>query len=61
MKLKNLLLKWRDEFAVIELDHVELTDLGPSLFLPTKYIDRIVDCAHAQKLRNVEDLVRETK
>ncbi|KLO04347.1 hypothetical protein SCHPADRAFT_840731, partial [Schizopora paradoxa] len=64
MEFENLLWRllddWRMVKAVEKYGVAIAEDIGPALVMPEQFIDRIVDCAHFEKIKNLQDLRRET-
>lgn len=59
--LRLALFKWRDENALEMFPEATIREFGSDLFLSNDLVGRIVDCAHAGKLSNCDDLYKETK
>ncbi|KAG2137187.1 hypothetical protein BD769DRAFT_1351874, partial [Suillus cothurnatus] len=59
-KLCEALEDWRDEKTVEIHGHSHLIDLGPTIVMGDSILDRIVDCAHFEKIKTIEDLRKET-
>ncbi|OBZ67436.1 ATP-dependent helicase SGS1 [Grifola frondosa] len=57
--LRRALLDWRDIKALQEFDQATLIDYGSDIFMSVSTIQRVIDCAHAGKLSNLESLRRE--
>ncbi|KAJ3537272.1 hypothetical protein NM688_g6715 [Phlebia brevispora] len=60
-KLSDVLHDWRVAKTIEEFDEGTYHEFGASLVLPDDTMDRIVDCAHFNKVASVADLLRETK
>lgn len=59
--LKNTLIAWRKVKAPLILGNLAFRRFGVQPFLSNEIIQRIVDCAHMNKIRTVNDLVKETR
>ncbi len=64
MEFEDLLWKllddWRQTKAVEDYGILVAKRNGPALIMPKGIIDRVVDCAHYEKIKNLQDLRRET-
>ncbi len=58
--LWRLLDDWRQTKAVEDYGILVAKRNGPALIMPKGIIDRVVDCAHYEKIKNLQDLRRET-
>lgn len=58
--LRRLLDDWRMVEAVEKFGVAVAKDRGPGLIMPGRIIERVVDCAHYEKIKNLQDLRRET-
>ena len=58
--LEDALDEWRDAKTISIYGWARWDNLGPSLVMPTSILDRIVDCAHRQKITTAHDLKKET-
>lgn len=58
--LRRLLDDWRTQKAIEELGLEIAERRGPSMVLPQQLLNRIIDCAHFEKIKSIEDLRRET-
>lgn len=61
VKLLAALFEWRDKRAQECVASAILIDFGEDFFIPSTTIQRIVDCAHGNKVRTLDDLRREVK
>ncbi|KAG1888914.1 uncharacterized protein F5891DRAFT_966066 [Suillus fuscotomentosus] len=59
-KLCKALEDWRDQKTVEIYGRSHLIDLGPTVVMGDMVLDRIVDCAHFQKIKVAKDLRKET-
>jgi len=59
-KLCEALEDWRDQKTVEIYGRSHLIDLGPTVVMGDSVLDRIVDCAHFQKIKVADDLRKET-
>ena len=60
MDLRTALMDWRDEVATRRYGMATTTTYGVVLIMANETIDRIVDCAHVNKIKTAEDLKNET-
>ena len=60
LSLYTALDSWRLKRTITAYGEGALRDFGPSMILPNTMLDRIVDCAHWNKIKSVDDLRRET-
>lgn len=60
-KLCDALEDWREDRTVQRYGKAHLCDLGPSLAMPNEVLDRIIDCAHHQKISSIADLRTEMR
>ncbi|RDB20670.1 ATP-dependent DNA helicase RecQ [Hypsizygus marmoreus] len=58
--LKTALFDWRRQHAVAKFGQVVVRRLGAKMLISDKIVERLVICAHAQKLPTVNDIVKET-
>ncbi|KII86189.1 hypothetical protein PLICRDRAFT_114321, partial [Plicaturopsis crispa FD-325 SS-3] len=58
---KRALVVWRQEKAVLQLGRILVRTYGPKVFMSDEIVDRLVECAHAHKLTNVEGIKKETR
>ncbi|KAG1724446.1 uncharacterized protein EDB91DRAFT_1062838, partial [Suillus paluster] len=59
-KLCEALEDWRDQKTVEIYGRSPLIDLGPTVVMGDSVLDRIIDCAHHEKIRVIQDLHKET-
>ncbi|KAG1779314.1 hypothetical protein EV702DRAFT_1195288 [Suillus placidus] len=59
-KLCEALEDWRDQKTVEIYGHPHLINLGPTVVMGDSVLDRIVDCAHFQKIKITDNLHKET-
>lgn len=58
--LWRLLDDWRMVQAVKSFGIAVAKDRGPAIIMPERIIERVVNCAHYEKIKNLQDLRRET-
>ena len=59
--LRDALEDWRETMTENTYGIAHLTDLGPTLVMPTEVLNRIVYCANASKISTKDDLIKETQ
>jgi hypothetical protein len=59
-KLCEALEDWRDHKTVEIYGCSHLIDLGPTVVMGDTVLDRIIDCAHHEKIKVIQDLHKET-
>ncbi|KAF8226812.1 hypothetical protein L208DRAFT_1013204, partial [Tricholoma matsutake] len=52
---------WQEAKTILIYGRASLRDVGSVLAMPTKVLDRIVECAHIFKIRSLDNLQRETR
>ncbi|KLO16401.1 P-loop containing nucleoside triphosphate hydrolase protein [Schizopora paradoxa] len=60
IKLRDLLYGWRDRKAEEVLPPAHYTSFGPDIFMTDIILERIIDCAHKDKISTNGDLAKET-
>lgn len=61
MSLRDALDEFREEMTVKLEGRAVLQDYGASVFMTDQVLERIVDCAHYEKIVTIEQLARETR
>jgi hypothetical protein len=51
---------WQEKMMIMLYGHALLQDISSLLTMPTDVLNRIVDCAHAFKMKTLDDLQKET-
>ncbi|EGO02669.1 hypothetical protein SERLA73DRAFT_150328 [Serpula lacrymans var. lacrymans S7.3] len=59
--LRDVLEDWREEQTRKIYGESVLVNLGPSAVMTNHILDRIIGCAHHQKIKTLQDLKKETK
>jgi ATP-dependent DNA helicase RecQ len=59
--LRDALNEFREQETVKKFGKSRLKNSGPGLIMPNDILKRIIDCVHAQKITNKEDLQHETR
>ncbi|KAJ8689521.1 hypothetical protein PTI98_012419 [Pleurotus ostreatus] len=59
--LKAAIVSWRKITAPVKLGPLTVRRYGVEIFMHDMVIQRVVDCAHGNKIQTVEDLARETR
>ena len=60
MGLRDALNDFREQETIKKFGKSQLKNSGPGLIMPNDILKRIVDCVHAQKITNKDDLQLET-
>jgi hypothetical protein len=58
--LKATLLNWRREQAITRFGNVLVRTYGPNLFMSDEIVERIIVCAHWDKLKTAAHILKET-
>ena len=61
VKLIDALEDWCEATTKKRYGEAALLNFGPSLIMPTRVLDRIVDCVHYNKISSIQDLSLETR
>ena len=61
MNLRDALNDFREQETIKKFGKSRLKHSGPGLIMPNDILQRIVDCVHAQKIINKDDLQLETR
>ncbi len=61
MDLKHALHQWRVSKVMEEYGQGGLASFGPGVVMPNETLSRIVACVHEDKIKDVQDVQRETK
>ncbi|KAI6142460.1 P-loop containing nucleoside triphosphate hydrolase protein, partial [Pisolithus tinctorius] len=61
MELKNTLHTFRKDATIHKFGLAHLSEFGPSIVMSNDVLQRIVDCAHHQKIKTKGELIKETK
>ena len=61
MGLRDALNDFREQETIKKFGKSQLKNSGPGLIMPNDILKRIVDCVHAQKITNKDDLQLETR
>ncbi|KAG1862650.1 P-loop containing nucleoside triphosphate hydrolase protein [Suillus subluteus] len=59
-ELCEALEDWREEKMAEKYGHSHLIDIGPSIIMSDSILDHLVNCAHHEKIKTIEDLRKET-
>jgi ATP-dependent DNA helicase RecQ len=61
MDLRNALHEFRKTQCIQKFGKATFSDLGSGIIMPQRVLQRIVDCAHAGKIKTHGDLIKETR
>lgn len=61
LALRDALEDWRETTTEKTYGIAHLTDLGPTLVMPTEVLNRIVYCANVSKISTKDELIKETR
>lgn len=59
-ELCEALEDWREEKMAEKYGRSHLIDIGPSIIMSDSILDRLVNCAHHEKIKTIEDFRKET-
>ncbi|KAG1764953.1 hypothetical protein EDD22DRAFT_740052, partial [Suillus occidentalis] len=54
-ELCKVLKDWREEKMAEKYNHSHLTDIGPSIIMSDLVLNHLVNCAHHEKIKTIED------
>ncbi len=61
MDLKHALHQWRVSKVIEEYGQGGLSSFGPGIVMPNETLSRVIACVHNSKIKDIQDLQRETK